>query len=259
MPEISQHPSGTFCWVDGGTGDLEGAQAFYASVFGWDYTTDEQYGYTTCLKKGRSVAGLYTLNEEMRAAGAAPHWLPYVAVADADATMARAVKAGATPALPVFDVPGQGKGGAFLDPSGAVCGIWQPAGHEGFGLEREHGAPSWMELQVPDPQEVGKFYRSVFDWDLETLAMPEGPYYRFKLGDEALGGMMAITPAMGDVPPHWAVYFHVDDAAAAVAAASRAGGSVVVPVMDLGSWGRMAVLRSPDGAYLSLLEAAPMP
>ncbi len=64
-----------------------------------------------------------------------------------------------------------------------------------------------------------------------TDAMPEaGPdYATFALPNERapLGGMGGMMGAEGR-PADWVVYFGVSDAAAAVAAAERGGGSVLV-------------------------------
>jgi len=260
MPEVHEHSPGSFAWADSGTTDIESAKAFYNSIFGWEYRTVDESGYTMCLLNGKPVAGLYPFTEDMAQMGAMPYWLPYVAVADADATMARAVSLGARPAAGVLDAPGQGRGGAFFDPAGALCGFWQAGGHRGFGLQGEQGTVTWNELQTGDLAAAGGFYSSLFDWQTEVAEMETGAYTVFKHGEANQAGMMAMTPAMaeGGVPPNWAIYFFADDVDATAAAAAAAGGEVVAAPMPIGSWGRMAVLRSADGAYFSILHAEPM-
>ena len=258
MPAITEFTPGAFCWVDSGTTDVAQAQAFYAAVFGWEFTTADDTGYTMCLKAGLPVAGLYPLSPEMVERGAGPYWAAYVAVADADATMARAVAAGARPMGPVFEAPGHGKGGAFADPAGALIGIWQGSGHRGFGLRGEDGTMSWCELQTPDADAAAAFYAAAFDWSRETVPMPEGEYHIFRVGGQQIGGMMALPPAMADVPPNWSIYLGTADADATVTRALAAGGTVVVPVTPIPTVGRFAVLRSADGAYFSILQPAPM-
>jgi predicted enzyme related to lactoylglutathione lyase len=258
MLEVHEHTPGSFAWADSGTTDIEAAKAFYEAIFGWGYRIVDESGYTMCLLGSEPVAGLYPFTEEMVQMGAAPYWLPYVAAADADATMAKAVSLGAQPTAEVFDVPDQGKGGAFTDPTGALCGFWQPGGHQGFGLQGVQGTVGWNELQTNDPAGAGSFYSSLFGWQPEVMNMEGGPYTLFKHDEVNRAGMMAITPVMGEVPPNWAVYFFADDTHATVAAARGAGGTVIVPPMSVGSWGRMAVLRSADGACFSILQAEPM-
>ena len=200
MPEITEYSPGSFCWVDGGTTDLEKAKAFYAALFGWDYAAVDESGYTMCLRGGRPVAGLYSYDRNMLDMGAPPCWTSYVAVADADAAMASAVAAGAQPMGPVFDVPGHGRAGAFSDPTGALCGIWQARGHQGSGRFDEPGTMVWHELQTRDPGAAGAFYSSVFGWAQETTPMPGAPYYLFKDGEHQRGGMMAHHPGNGRSP-----------------------------------------------------------
>ena len=56
----------------------------------------------------------------------APHaWLPYVAVANADATVDKAKRLGATPIVPPTDIPTVGRFSILVDPNGAALGILQ--------------------------------------------------------------------------------------------------------------------------------------
>jgi len=258
MPETSEFAPGSFCWVDSGTDDLEKAKAFYAALFGWEYVTADDSGYTMCLRKGRPVAGLYPFDQDMIAMGATPYWLAYVAVADADAALAAATAAGAQPISPVFDVPNHGRGAAFAGPAGALCGIFQPGGHRGFGLAGEPGTAVWCELQTGDVEAAATFYAAVFGWRREAMPMADGPYYLFTSGEEQRAGMMANTPAMGEMPPNRQVYFQVDDADAALATARASGGASLVPVTPIETVGRFAALSSADGARFSILQPAPM-
>lgn len=260
MPETSQHAPGTFSWVDSGTINLAKAKPFYRAVFGWEYETVDQSSYTMCLLRDRPVAGLYPFTEDMKRMGAPSYWLPYVTVADADATMAEAVGMGARPAAEVVEAPGRGRAGAFFDPTGALCGCWQPTGHGGFGRQGEHGSFTWGELQTTDTDAAGAFYCPLFGWRAEVSTMATSVYTTFKQGEANRAGMMAMTAEMaaGGVPPNWAVYFFADDIDVTAAAAAAAGGEVVAPPMPVGEWGRMAVLRSADGAYFSILHFEPM-
>jgi len=57
------------------------------------------------------------------------------------------------------------------------------------------------------------------------------------------------------VPPHWMVYFAVDDTDAMVAKANGLGASTVMGPMDIEP-GRFAVLNDPTGAVFSILKMA---
>ena len=37
MGEVERYPDGSFCWIDLGTTDVEGAKAFYGGLLGWEF------------------------------------------------------------------------------------------------------------------------------------------------------------------------------------------------------------------------------
>jgi hypothetical protein len=55
-----------------------------------------------------------------------------------------------------------------------------------------------------------------------------------------------------ELPPHWLVYFAVDDCDAAVAHVSELGGSVKMQPMDVPP-GRFAVVSDPHGALFAVM------
>jgi predicted enzyme related to lactoylglutathione lyase len=61
-------------------------------------------------------------------------------------------------------------------------------------------------------------------------------------------------PQHGPVPPHWLIYFTVNDCDGDVARANRLGGKTVVPPMDIPSVGRFAVLADPAGATFAIIK-----
>jgi predicted enzyme related to lactoylglutathione lyase len=63
-------------------------------------------------------------------AAAPPHWLPYVAVDDVDALIARARKLGARVLVGPEDIPGIGRFGVLEDPTGAALAIMKPLPRE---------------------------------------------------------------------------------------------------------------------------------
>jgi predicted enzyme related to lactoylglutathione lyase len=59
--------------------------------------------------------------------GTPNHWHVYFAIADADATAARATELGGSVLVPPFDTP-VGRIAVLRDPQGAVFSVLQPAG-----------------------------------------------------------------------------------------------------------------------------------
>lgn len=53
----------------------------------------------------------------------------------------------------------------------------------------------------------------------------------------------------------WSTYLNVDNADEAIAKVTEAGGTVVMPAMDVMDSGRMAFVADPTGAVFGLWEA----
>ena len=66
---------------------------------------------------------------------------------------------------------------------------------------------------------------------------------------------------MGEFPPHWTVYFGVENADEAVTRAQSLGATVYVPATDIVPFegqppvGRFAALGDPQGAAFSVFQA----
>ncbi len=115
---------GTVIWNELVTAD-PGSLAFYADVLGMTASTMDMGGgaaYTVFEDGGRPVAG--TIPPRME--GVPSHWHVYFAVADADATAAKATELGGNVLVPPYDIPG-GRIAVLSDPQGAVFSIMQSA------------------------------------------------------------------------------------------------------------------------------------
>jgi len=112
-------PPGTPAWVDLTAADFEGAKAFYAALFGWDYDeSDEEYGhYATATLNGESVAGI---GPAQGPDAPPPSWTTYLAVDDAAATVEAASAAGATVLAPVIEIGPMGSMAILADPTAAT-------------------------------------------------------------------------------------------------------------------------------------------
>ncbi len=254
MPERSEYAPGIPCWVDIGT-DIEGAKGFYGGLFGWQAESagppEETGGYGFFTKDAKMVAGY---GPQMNPGP--PVWATYVSVADAGDTAAKVGKAGGTVVMAPMDVMGQGHMAVFQDPQGAFFSVWQPGQHHGAQLVSEPGAFAWTELNTTDVEAAKAFYRDVFGWDAQTSEGGDVAYTEFKVNGESIAGGMHMPPGVpAGVPPHWLVYFAVDDPDAAVERARGLGGTVALPPMDFPG-GRFAVVMDPQGAAFGVLRLA---
>jgi len=257
MAEFTSYAQGTPSWVDLAATDPEGAKRFYSGLFDWSFRDDpagEGGVYTMCLINGKSVAGLYEMAPDQQAAGTPPHWLTYITVANADETAAKAAAAGGTIVAPAFDVEDAGRMTVVQDPSGAFVSFWEAKKHIGAELANEPGTLVWSELQVHDTDAAKAFYQTVLGITTETADMPSGPYTTFMVDGRSVAGMMKISEDWGPVPPHWDLYFAVEDADATLGKAAAAGGKAVVPAMDIPDVGRFAGITDPQGAMFFVIS-----
>jgi uncharacterized protein len=260
MPEMTTYAPGTPCWVDLGTPDIDKAVDFYAEVLGWEVppseNPEETGGYRIGEVGGKPAAGMMPLMQE----GQPSAWTTYISTDDADATAAKVRDAGGQVVVEPMDVMDLGRMAAFTDPTGAFFGVWQAASFQGAGIVGESGAVVWNELNTRDPDRAKEFYGQVFGWETRPFESEGGPpYLTVHVGGEERGvaGIMDTRAFSQDAPPHWMVYFAVDDVDDVAERAKERGGAIAQEPMDVPDVGRIAVLHDPTGAHFAVLKPNP--
>lgn len=117
------------------------------------------------------------------------------------------------------------------------------------------GEPSWADLTTTDVDTAATFYRSIFGWEAEAIDDPDAGGYTMLTLDGKYVGALSPTMPNDPSPPHWNVYLNVDDADKVSEIAASAGGTVVVPTMQVFTSGKMAILQDPTGAFISVWQA----
>ena len=255
MVERTKHDPGTFSWVELATRDGAAAKRFYTSLFGWgfdDMPVGDGSVYTMLTKNGKKVGALYQMSPQQQ--GVPPHWNSYVTVASADDSAAQAKKLGGNVMLEPFDVLDAGRMAIVSDPTGAVFSLWQSKRHIGAELVNEPSSFCWNELYTTDPKKAADFYMGLFGWTKDARHMDYGEYVIFNQGGRQMCGMMQIPKEWGPVPPHWLVYFAVDDCDASVAKATSLGAKAMMPPMDIENVGRFAMLTDPEGSGFAVIR-----
>jgi len=257
MQEIREYKPGSLCWVELGTTDGEAAKKFYTELFGWD-STDSPIGpgevYTILKLDGKDVGALFKMPDAMTSQGIPPNWLSYVSVTNVNETAQKAKDAGATLMKEPFDVMTVGRMAVVQDPTGAVFALWQAGTNKGAGITNVPNSFCWNELGTPDTTKAGDFYTNLFGWDKNVQQMGSMTYTSFMNGDRPAGGMYKPTPEMGPIPPHWLVYFAVDDTDAKLKKAGELGAKTLAPAMDIPDTGRFAVIQDPQGAAFGIIK-----
>lgn len=216
--------------------------------------------YSIAKLNGSDAGAIFTQVPQEAEAGVPPHWKVYFAVDDIDATASKVSDLGGTVIVDEFDEDESGQMMMAQDPTGAMIQFWQAKENIGCEVRDEHGALTWVELLTSDQEGAGKFYTKLLgvDLDKETMPTPEGePYHMLMVEGVPVAGVMPSPEHLVEigVPPHWEIYFRVDDANATVETATSLGATVHFGPEVLPMVGTFAVMQDPQGAVFGIQQA----
>lgn len=244
------------CWFELNTSDLDGAAAFYGTVFGWSVGASQMIDFDYRIAQSANGDGAGGLMSALPP-GVPPHWLIYFGAEETDATVTATEAAGGTLWKGAETVPGVGRFAVLSDPQGAAFGVLQPdpatAGQGGAAFNpRAQGHANWLELMTTDPAAAFAFYADLFGWTKgETMEMGDmGAYQLFNHDGTDIGGMMGL----GDAPvPNWLPYFGSNGVAATMAAITAAGGRIQMGPMEVPGPAHVAIAQDPQGAWFAIV------
>lgn len=257
MPAVERFSPGEFCWVEVATSNQSAAKSFYSALFNWkaqDVPIGPNASYSLMQLDGRVAAGIYSMHEEERNAGVAPHWNLYVAVESADEAAKKAAGLGAKVVDAPFDVMDRGRAAVFRDPTGALFQVWQPNKRTGLGVVGDPGAFCWADLNTTDQAKAKTFYEGLFGWKLLPGQDKDSGYLHIVNGGKYIGGMPPAREYSGE--SHWLIYFAVTDVDKTFHRALDMRARTLLRPMDFEGVGRIAMLADPQGAVFALFREA---
>jgi len=124
---VTAKGEGSFCWADLNTGNAAKATDFYTRLFGWKFEKPEHdlNGYVHIKNGDEYVGGIPP--DEPGDPHLPPHWLLYFQVADCDASLDKAKKAGGQVYFGPMSMENVGRFAVVADPQGAVFAVFQSA------------------------------------------------------------------------------------------------------------------------------------
>ena len=239
---------GRFVWHELMTPNTAGAHEFYLKTLGWKRQPWEQdSSYSMFAAPSGPLGGSVELRD------GPPSWVPYVAVADVDATVEHAARLGGgiqTASTPI----GSGSRYAVVaDPQGGTFGIYSSSADAGPETPPRQGEFSWHELATTDNRAAFDFYRALFAWDkISEFDMgPMGIYLIFGRNGTQLGGMFNKGDMGKAGAAYWVSYVRVQDVHETVEKVAAARGSLVNGPMEVpgGDW--IAQFMDPYGALFA--------
>lgn len=113
------------------------------------------------------------------------------------------------------------------------------------------GTPRWIDLST-DAEAAIPFYTGLFGSTAFSLGDEAGGYGFFLHDGKQAAG---FGPQQNPGPPVWSSYITVEDVGASAAAVTAAGGTVVMPPMDVPA-GRFALVQDPQGGMFAVIRLA---
>ncbi|MCB8945450.1 MAG: VOC family protein [Ardenticatenaceae bacterium] len=123
------------------------------------------------------------------------------------------------------------------------------------------GVFSWVDLSTTNTEGAKAFYTGLFGWEFVDLPLGEmGFYTMYQIDGHNVAGMGQMMPDMQaqGIPPYWSSYVNHSDADAIAAKVAEAGGSVMMPPMDIFDSGRMGMFQDPTGAVFGVWQPKEM-
>src|SRR4051794_27200639 len=111
-----------------------------------------------------------------------------------------------------------------------------------------------FEVMGKDSIKLQQFYSGLFDWKIQNMA-EMGNYGMVEAADGHIGGGIG---ASSDGSSLVTFYVEVDDPQAFLDKATQMGGSVIMPVTDMGMV-VVAMFADPEGHMIGLVKSGPQP
>ena len=253
--------TGSPCWLELGTTDVEASIEFYKKVFGWEAeSAGARTGdYMILRSDGAAVGGVGPRIDEDEL----PEWGVYFWVPDIQAATQRAGELGGTVLVEPTELFELGWLAHLNDPQGGRFTLWQRGTWTSTEATDRPNTLCWVELWTRSVQGAKDFYGGVLGWEFNDIVLPEdeGVYSTVRpagLGeDRYFGGLLEVA---AEELPHaegaadWHPVFQVADCDESTAVVRQSGGRVHMGPEDAPGAGRLSVCSDPFSAGFVLLD-----
>ena len=113
---------------------------------------------------------------------------------------------------------------------------------------------AFTEMASEDPAATRRFLERAFRWRFRSVEMPQGTYLSFDIPGGGRGGVRPTRPTEA---PSSLSYIRVPDLDAACHRVEGAGGSVVLPRVDVPGMGSFFWFKVPGGPVLACWQDDP--
>ena len=249
LPAISDSGTknlGHVVWHDLITPNLAQSQAFYASVFGWQFQAVND-SYTLASLDGKLIAGMAELDNKQNAS----HWLSLISSKNIAGVSEKTIKAGGKVLVSSTEIKGRGTIAVLEDPQGAVFSLINTVNGDPETQQTDNGW-IWQEVWSDNPEQSKAFYQSLGNYSAQNKPLSNGNYSYLALnGTPAIGFVKKPDAEIGNT---WVNYIKVADVDATLLKVTAAGGIVLMAPNDKVRSGSVAIIRDPAGAGIVIQE-----
>lgn len=121
-------------------------------------------------------------------------------------------------------------------------------------MSDKQGDMAWMDLTVPNAEQVKDFYQQVIGWEVEEVSMGDYNDYSMNspINKEAVTGICHAKGENADIPASWMPYFIVEDLDASIKIVEKQGGEVLTSIKSMGNTDTYVFIKDPAGAMFAL-------
>ena len=124
------------------------------------------------------------------------------------------------------------------------------------GPVNDNGTVVWSELMTTEVEKAKSFYGRTLGLGFDAFGDGAQNYWLATRDGKPVWRIMDMTGKPGG-PSGWFTYMMVDDLDAHVRAAQEAGAELCMPVFEVPSVGRIAILQDPTGAIIGWMKPVP--
>lgn len=247
----TQYTHGRVVWRELMTNDAAKARAFYGELFGWKFESHEMgpgMNYEVILLGDKQLGGFWQMGPQQDDPST---WMSYVSVPDVDAAAKIATDNGGQVVHGPSDIPNVGRCVVVVDFAGAMVVPFRDNQGDPPPEMPKLGEFCWETLSTSDEARARDFYGKLFGW---TPMQSNGGGIPVFTRNGTPQGMVADLEKAKNFPPSWLTYVVVETIESACERATRLGGKVLVPRVEVPSVGRTAMIADPSGARLGLFQ-----
>lgn len=221
------------------------AADFYTALFGWGVASDKDVW--TLSNHGRVVGRIHRRDASSPVPAG---WLCWISVDDVD-DLSRDVPANGGSILLAARDTARGREAIVEGPTGGVFGVLDPKKAPDLEGRLRAGDFVLSQLWTRDYERAFAFYSLVGDYTSKEIRFG-ATRYRILENDDAPRAIIRLVPTGRTA--RWLPFVMVDDVKQSVARARQLHARVVTEPRKLDSIGQVAVIESPSGGVLGMIQ-----